>query len=278
MAIKIPVVDRVSTHPGRVVLTPVSGQTNTYDMKRADVPTVEGTPVDKKLFDNKAYTLTADVTVYVSTAGNDVTGDGTNTAPYATIQKAVDSLPKWLDGHTATIDIAEGTYEGRITISGFQGGKLVLGAAGRAVTVRGIQVKASSNVVINVAEIIRTASVTGTLLYVQDNSNVRIGGRLAVDGQSASITGVMAEHHSTISVVGEAILIVRSCGYNAVLATSGSRIALYGIAGAGSGVGLRAEYGGVITYTSRSITATTDNATVGGGRIYSGAQASIPSY
>lgn len=278
MAIKIPVVDRVSTYPGRVVLTPVSGQTNTYDMERADVPVEEGTPVDKKLFDNKAYALTADATVYVATTGNDVTGDGTNTAPYATIQKAIDSLPKWLDGYTATIDIAEGTYEGRVLIAGFQGGKLVLGVAGRAVTVRGIQVKASSNVVINVAEIMRTASVTGTLLYVQDNSNVRIGGRLAVDGQGAAITGVMAENHSSISVVGEAILIVRNCGYNAVLATTGSRIALYGVAGAGSGTALRAEYGAVITYTSRSISATTDNVTVGGGRIYTGAQSSIPTY
>ena len=34
--------DRVPTYPGRVKLTPVSGQANTYDMVRADSPTVEG--------------------------------------------------------------------------------------------------------------------------------------------------------------------------------------------------------------------------------------------
>lgn len=39
--------DRVPRYPGRVKLTPVSGQTNTYDMVRADQPTQEGTPLNK---------------------------------------------------------------------------------------------------------------------------------------------------------------------------------------------------------------------------------------
>lgn len=39
--------DRVSLYPGRVKLTPVSGQENTYDMVRADEHTQEGTPLNK---------------------------------------------------------------------------------------------------------------------------------------------------------------------------------------------------------------------------------------
>lgn len=39
--------DRVPLYPGRVTLTPVSGQANTYDMVRADSPTQEGTPLNK---------------------------------------------------------------------------------------------------------------------------------------------------------------------------------------------------------------------------------------
>lgn len=39
--------DRVPTYPGRVTLTPVAGQANTYDMARADQPTQEGTPLNK---------------------------------------------------------------------------------------------------------------------------------------------------------------------------------------------------------------------------------------
>ena len=44
--------DRVPTHAGRIKLTPVSGQTDTFDMVRADEPTVEGTPIDKATFES----------------------------------------------------------------------------------------------------------------------------------------------------------------------------------------------------------------------------------
>ena len=39
--------DRVPLYPGRVMLTPVPGQENTFDMIRADSPTQEGTPLNK---------------------------------------------------------------------------------------------------------------------------------------------------------------------------------------------------------------------------------------
>lgn len=40
--------DRVSLYPGRVKLTPVAGQANTYDLTRADQPTQEGTALSKE--------------------------------------------------------------------------------------------------------------------------------------------------------------------------------------------------------------------------------------
>lgn len=39
--------DRVPTYPGRVRMTPVTGQTNVYDMELADQPTEAGTPLNK---------------------------------------------------------------------------------------------------------------------------------------------------------------------------------------------------------------------------------------
>lgn len=42
--------DRISLFPGRVTLTPVAGQTNTYDMVRADQPTQEGSALNKAFF------------------------------------------------------------------------------------------------------------------------------------------------------------------------------------------------------------------------------------
>lgn len=47
--------DRVPTYPGRVVLTPVSGQANTFDMVRADAPRVDGTPMDKATFESVVH-------------------------------------------------------------------------------------------------------------------------------------------------------------------------------------------------------------------------------
>lgn len=39
--------DRIPKYPGRVVLTPVEGVSNTYDLSRADEPLEEGTPLSK---------------------------------------------------------------------------------------------------------------------------------------------------------------------------------------------------------------------------------------
>lgn len=43
--------DRVPRYPGRVTMTPVSGQANTYDLARADDPVVEGTKINAALFE-----------------------------------------------------------------------------------------------------------------------------------------------------------------------------------------------------------------------------------
>lgn len=48
----IEVKDRIPTYPGRVKLTPVTGEENTYDMARADAPIETGTPLNKALFDS----------------------------------------------------------------------------------------------------------------------------------------------------------------------------------------------------------------------------------
>lgn len=60
--------DRVPLHPGRVKLTPVSGQENTYDMTRADEPTQEGTPLNKS-------TLLKDTTAALYGLGADAVPD-----------------------------------------------------------------------------------------------------------------------------------------------------------------------------------------------------------
>jgi len=48
----IEVKDRIPTYPGRVKMTPVAGQENTFDMVRADAPIEAGTPINRALFES----------------------------------------------------------------------------------------------------------------------------------------------------------------------------------------------------------------------------------
>lgn len=75
--------DRVAEHPGRVTLNPVSGAVNTYDLVRADNPTVPGTPLDKATFNSIIHSrLTG--RYYLPTATREVVSSatsGTNPIP-----------------------------------------------------------------------------------------------------------------------------------------------------------------------------------------------------
>lgn len=52
MTIEKTFLDRVPKYPGRVILSPVEGKANTFDMVRADEPLTVGTPLDKATFDS----------------------------------------------------------------------------------------------------------------------------------------------------------------------------------------------------------------------------------
>ena len=67
--------------------------------------------------------LTSHQVIYVSPSGDD-SNPGTQQAPFKTIQAAVDSLPKDLGKHTATIQVAEGEYPEDVVISGLYGGTI----------------------------------------------------------------------------------------------------------------------------------------------------------
>lgn len=79
------------------------------------------------------------ITYYVNAStGSDTNNGLTESTPFATIQHAIDILPKWLE-HTVKIRLAPGTYGG-ITITGFHGnsyGLAELRAGGRLEIVGG---------------------------------------------------------------------------------------------------------------------------------------------
>ena len=73
---------------------------------------------------NQRITLGSDKTFYISTTGNDTTGNGTSGTPWATLNKAWTTLANSYDlnGNTATIQMADGTYTGlnvTLPINGF---------------------------------------------------------------------------------------------------------------------------------------------------------------
>ena len=270
MAILIPVEDRVSTYPGRVQLTPVSGQTNVYDMSRADEPVQEGTPLNKALLDQKAYTLTEDVTVYVSPTGSDADGDGSSIAPFATIQTALNALPRFLGGHTATVSIAEGTYEERISVDGFSGGRLVIGETGRSIVVRGIAVSNSNHVTFNISNVTWAAGFSGTIFSVGYNSAVALGSGMTIRCAGSTEVGVGVTYGSEL-VSLDTVLTVLDCARSAIRVTFGAKAAFYSITGSGNtDLGLVAEKGGVISYTTTNLSSAAGNVSRAGGRILSG--------
>ncbi|MCK4251696.1 hypothetical protein KAX97_09615 [candidate division WOR-3 bacterium] len=72
---------------------------------------------------------TANVTYYVATDGDD-SKPGTDAEPFATIQHAIDSIPKILNGYGADIYLKDGTYaEGNIEIHNFVSGDISLWSA-----------------------------------------------------------------------------------------------------------------------------------------------------
>lgn len=271
MALKTEVKDRVPLYPGRVKLTPVSGQENTYDMVRADSPTQVGTPINKALLDKKADTLTENVTVYVSKSGNDNSGDGSSTKPFLTIQKAVDSIPKNLGGHIAQVSVGAGTYSEAVNIEFFADGRITItGASKAAVTIKGILTVRKSAV--NIENLALT--IQGGYVYItecgwinQDASSTLIC--------SGSAHGVYARFGSHAYMGGT--FTINNTTSSAVRAGENSSVYLFEPNGSGNTLGMAAQ-GGMIWFRVNNISATTDFSTAHGGRIFSGAQTLLPKY
>lgn len=273
MVLKIPVEDRVSTYPGRIKLTPVSGESNVYDMSRADVPINEGTPVNKALFDNKAYTLTGDVTIHVDTYGNDSTGDGSTDLPFRTIQKAINAIPKHLGGHTATISVTNGTYSERVEIKDFTSGKLVVCTPGSSVIINGIDIINSSVVETNIYKIQRNSNNTGALYSVKDGSNVAIASPMTLDGNDRTVVGLAAERNSSV-ITGNNITVTANNCVATVSAVWCSFVTLSAITGSNNVLGLSASQGSIISYKTDTTTKDWSNAADSGGLVLTGQNSS----
>lgn len=269
MTFKIPVEDRIPSYPGRVVLTPVDGEANTYDMVRADMPITVGTPINKALLDNKAYALTEDVTVYVANSGSDTSGDGSLDAPFATVQKAVDALPKFLDGHIAEISVGFGVYPERVIVKDFCGGRLVIGKPGEVFILNGITIENSSFVETNVYQIERATGNSQPLFLVKNGSNVQVGSDMILDGIDSGVTGMIVENNSKV-VGGNNIKVTANNCAGVIVAQWCSFVSFTEVTGAGNIFGLGASYGSIVSYKTETIDMMWSNTADTGGLVLTG--------
>lgn len=274
----IDVIDRVPTYPNRIKITKEDGSTEFVTWERADEPTVEGTPINKALFDSiKADIgkgLSANKTIYVSTAGSDVLGDGSSTNPYATIQKAINSLPKNLNGFDALISIAPGDYVEDVEIARFFGGNVfITGDTGAAVSIRSLRVSFGAMVRIEKILLFLTGGINDYALGVTNASlsgisSVRITGNVP-NGVYLNMSALC--YFSSLEISNTTT--------NAIHATHNSSMYVASISGANNtGIGIRSIGGAKVTYSVSTLNATTATSALTGGRIYGSAQIQIPNY
>lgn len=274
MSFKVPVEDRVSTYPGRVVLTPVPGIENTFDMVRADQPITEGTQINKKLFDSKSDCLVENVTVYVANSGSDVDGDGSADAPFRTIQAAVNALPKHLEGHTAEISIGFGVYNERVVVEGFTSGRLIVGKYGEVFTiVGGIDIINSSFVETNIYQIERDTNSSRPLFLAKDGSNVSVGSDMILDGIDAGVTGMIVENNSHLVTANNVTLTCNNCAM-AITAQWCSFVSVSTITGSGNIFGMSASQGAIVSYKTDTLTKSWSNNADSGGLVLTGQNSS----
>ena len=271
MSLKIKVEDRISTYPGRVIMNPVPGAENTYDMVRADLPINSGTPINKVLFDSKADRVTKDVTLYVDFMfGNDESGTGENDSPFYSIQKAIDSIPKNLDGHTVTIMLTAHPFGERIVCRGFTGGKLIIGDSSFNSGVQGIEIDACTSVEVRVNNIMYgEKSVAPALLDVKNGSTVFVPYDMYLGGNGQNISGVQASHGSTICFGYGHTVNASSFNSAAIVSTYGGSVVLSTVSGNSNTLGLVATMGGTITYKDSTLNSDFGNNYESGGRIHS---------
>lgn len=166
--------NRQPTYPGRVILTPVPGMANTYDITRADEPTVDGTPLNKE-------TLLQDTTCAILGISN-------TSVPNDAFVKLALGIGKY--GYVVTLVYPDGSPAEGFTLTGLtapNGENAVTNSDGQAVVV-------STNQKV-------TIGFNSPYIDIKSESNIEI-----------ESTGILTDHTITLNP-GQAT-ILRSGVYN----------------------------------------------------------------
>lgn len=270
-------VDRVPTRANRVLVTPENGGTPYYaTITRADEPSVVGTPVNAANLNamQEAAGLTGHRAIYVATTGSDNVGDGSQANPYATISKAVSTIPVNLNGYTARIYIAAGTYTENVTVQNFGNGIIGFsGNSGDVVTITG-EFKITN---------VKYMEVFNISLNLVGSSFSVVGSKVSVHSKfsaSDNYRAIYADQGSSVTFLNTVTVNNATAAENsiAVVATYGSNVYVDTLMGENL-VAFASTRGAVCSYGADESTSTSAKFyTERGGRIYTGAQTSAPNY
>lgn len=222
--------------------------------------------------------LKDNVTLYVATTGSDSTGDGTSGKPFLTIAKALSVLPKNLNGKTATITVAAGTYnEARVDVTSFSGGELVItgtSSSAKPSITNGIYVN-KCNAAVTLKWLTLTSSSSGSQGAAFVNcQQANIDTCAVTSATTQQNHGILIDSLSTAYIVGTH---VTNCNY-AVLSRA-ARVFIQSISGGGNRIGFYSTNGGDIRIRESTVASTGAlYFTEYGGRIYMGGQVSAPNY
>lgn len=267
-------VDRVPTYPGRIKFTKEDGTVIYGVWERADSPTVEGTPLNAANLNamQEGAGLSSAVNIYVSTTGSDTTGTGTESAPFATITKALSTLPKFLNGFNPSVYVSSGTYREVVRINNFVGGTVRLRGSSSAATIYGLTIQ---NSVVETTGLTLTLSSTGdsnAALYM-DGGRYRCYNEISI---TSSATGAYLVNGAQLLLTSSPLTL--SGNSYGIRAEHGSFAYISSIEGSAQTV-IDASGGAIVTYGTLEASSTASVYSIAnGGRVYTEGQTSAPNY
>ncbi|MGO4678210.1 DUF1565 domain-containing protein, partial [Bosea sp. 2YAB26] len=173
-----------------------------------------------------AQTL-SDITYYVNAAsGNDSNNGLTSSAPFKTISKAISMIPQIVN-HNVIINVAAGTYNEEVSLSGYMGNGYV-GLQGSSVIVKSVSFSRCNRLVISGF----TATTTTTTAFSISDITGFVDISNCIVTAAAPFAGFYAIH-SRLAISGCTV----SNRSDGILAVAGSQISSNTNSGTGNGSG-----------------------------------------
>lgn len=217
------------------------------------------------LFENKANQASSVVTYYVSSTGSDANSGLSSSAAFATIQKAIDMIPKSLGGASVAIHVASGVYAG-FTVANFSGGIISFEFG-------------TADVIVNTNTLIsncHAVQINGTGSF-QVRAQLRIANTscflCSPDVTVTRTSSNAVELLQSRAIFTTSLTVYGGNSYRGLLADQSSLVFVESfLAMSGTGTGIMADRGSVVAYSSYSNNSSVGIGSSRGGRVYTGSQ------